>query len=74
VLINSKLIYWYNVMIAPKRNRVTLPKILVSNTRKFPIVEIVKKTKNLHRKSRPYAFPELGTTGGIPKISACHPS
>jgi len=40
VLINSRLLSWFNLMTSPKGNRVTFPKILIGDIRKLPIVEI----------------------------------
>lgn len=39
VLINSKLISWFNIMTSPKGNRLTFPKILIGDIRKLPIIE-----------------------------------
>ncbi|ELY2018716.1 hypothetical protein SL053_002648, partial [Flavobacterium psychrophilum] len=43
VLINSKLISWFNIMTSPKGNRLTFPKILIGDIRRLPIFECNSK-------------------------------
>ena len=37
-LINSKLISWHNLKTAPKGKRMTFPKVLIGDIRKFPLI------------------------------------
>jgi len=47
ILINSRLISWFNVMTSPKGNRVTFPKILIGDIRKFPLL-VISEEKQQH--------------------------